>query len=45
MKGAPPDVVISGINHGSNLGTDAHYSGTVSAAHEGMGQRDPIGRF
>ena len=36
MKDAPPDVVISGINHGSNLGTDAHYSGTVSAAHEGM---------
>ena len=36
MKDAPPDVVISGINHGSNLGTDAHYSGTMSAAHEGM---------
>ncbi len=30
-----PDVVVSGINHGSNLGTDALYSGTVSAAHEG----------
>jgi 5'-nucleotidase len=32
---APPDVVCSGINHGSNLGTDVLYSGTVSAAMEG----------
>lgn len=30
-----PDIVISGINHGSNLGTDVLYSGTVSAAIEG----------
>lgn len=33
---APPDIVLSGINHGSNLGTDVLYSGTVSAAMEGM---------
>ncbi|MBW4653594.1 MAG: 5'/3'-nucleotidase SurE [Kaiparowitsia implicata GSE-PSE-MK54-09C] len=32
---SPPDVVVSGINHGSNLGTDVLYSGTVSAAMEG----------
>lgn len=32
----PPDFVLSGINHGSNLGTDILYSGTVSAAMEGM---------
>lgn len=31
-----PDFVISGINHGSNLGTDILYSGTVSAAMEGI---------
>ncbi|MGQ4646678.1 5'/3'-nucleotidase SurE [Lyngbya aestuarii] len=31
----PPDLVVSGINHGSNLGTDVLYSGTVSAAMEG----------
>ncbi|PSO48622.1 MAG: 5'/3'-nucleotidase SurE [Cyanobacteria bacterium SW_9_44_58] len=31
----PPDMVLSGINHGSNLGTDILYSGTVSAAMEG----------
>lgn len=31
-----PDLVLSGINHGSNLGTDVLYSGTVSAAMEGM---------
>lgn len=30
-----PDIVISGINDGQNLGTDALYSGTVSAAMEG----------
>ncbi|MCL4425179.1 MAG: 5'/3'-nucleotidase SurE [Firmicutes bacterium] len=30
-----PDVVISGINRGPNLGTDVFYSGTVSAAIEG----------
>ena len=29
-----PDIVVSGINHGSNLGTDVLYSGTVAAAHE-----------
>lgn len=32
----PPDMVLSGINHGSNLGTDILYSGTVSAAMEGV---------
>lgn len=32
----PPDLVISGINLGPNLGTDVLYSGTVSAAFEGM---------
>lgn len=30
-----PDLVISGINNGSNLGTDLIYSGTVGAAKEG----------
>lgn len=33
---ARPDVVYSGINHGPNLGTDVLYSGTVSAAMEGV---------
>jgi 5'-nucleotidase len=32
----PPDLVLAGINHGSNLGTDVLYSGTVSAAMEGV---------
>lgn len=31
----PPDFLLSGINQGSNLGTDVLYSGTVSAAMEG----------
>ncbi|MDD3013960.1 MAG: 5'/3'-nucleotidase SurE [Candidatus Gastranaerophilales bacterium] len=31
----PPDLIISGINHGPNLGTDVLYSGTVNAAMEG----------
>ena len=34
-KGIPIDMVFSGINHGGNMGTDTHYSGTVSAAIEG----------
>ena len=29
-----PDVVISGINHGANLGENVYYSGTVGAARE-----------
>ena len=31
-----PDMVISGINHGSNMGDDTIYSGTVAAATEGF---------
>ncbi|NQY42257.1 MAG: 5'/3'-nucleotidase SurE [Legionellales bacterium] len=31
-----PDYIISGINHGANLGEDVLYSGTVAAAMEGM---------
>lgn len=30
-----PDLVVSGLNHGLNLGTDVFYSGTVAAAREG----------
>lgn len=35
------DLVLSGINNGANLGTDVIYSGTVSAAIEGMMQNKP----
>lgn len=31
-----PELVVSGINHGSNLGDDVTYSGTVAAALEGL---------
>jgi len=31
-----PDMVISGINHGTNMGDDTVYSGTVAAAMEGF---------
>jgi 5'-nucleotidase len=31
-----PDLIVSGINHGSNLGDDITYSGTVAAALEGV---------
>ncbi len=31
----PPDLILSGINKGANLGNDVLYSGTVSAAMEG----------
>ena len=32
---SPPDLLVSGINPGANLGNDISYSGTVSAAREG----------
>ncbi|MDE3208435.1 MAG: 5'/3'-nucleotidase SurE, partial [Pseudomonadota bacterium] len=36
MLDVPPDMVISGINHGANMGDDTVYSGTVAAATEGF---------
>ncbi|MBI2251947.1 MAG: 5'/3'-nucleotidase SurE [Armatimonadetes bacterium] len=36
-----PDLVISGINHGGNLGYDITYSGTVSAAMEALIHKIP----
>lgn len=33
-----PDLVISGINHGANLGQDIYYSGTVGAARQAVFQ-------
>lgn len=35
MKDHRPDIVVSGINFGPNLGDDVTYSGTISAAFEG----------
>lgn len=35
MKDRRPDIVLSGINRGGNLGEDVLYSGTVAAAMEG----------
>lgn len=34
LKSTPPDLVMSGINHGLNVGWDVNYSGTVGAATE-----------
>ena len=36
VDGFQPDLVVAGINHGSNLGDDITYSGTVAAALEGI---------
>ena len=33
-KDDKPDLVVSGINHGANLGQDRYYSGTIAAARE-----------
>lgn len=35
MRDNPPDLILSGVNRGANLGEDVTYSGTVSAAMEG----------
>ncbi len=36
-----PDLILSGINHGPNLGTDIFCSGTVAAAMEGTLENVP----
>jgi 5'-nucleotidase len=36
LVGRRPDLIVSGINHGANLGDDVTYSGTVAAAFEGI---------
>jgi 5'-nucleotidase len=35
LPDSPPDMVISGINRGANLGSDVVYSGTAAAARQG----------
>ncbi|MEH6477742.1 MAG: 5'/3'-nucleotidase SurE [Sneathiella sp.] len=35
FKDSPPDLILSGVNRGGNLGEDVLYSGTVAAASEG----------
>jgi 5'-nucleotidase len=35
LKNARPDIVVSGVNFGPNMGDDVTYSGTISAAFEG----------
>jgi len=41
FKKRRPDMIISGINHGANMGDDITYSGTVAAAIEGSILRIP----
>lgn len=36
LLGRRPDLVVSGVNNGANLGDDVTYSGTVAGAYEGM---------
>src|SRR5437868_10831440 len=36
IEGFEAELIVSGINHGSNLGDDITYSGTVAAALEGI---------
>lgn len=36
LLGRKPDLVVSGVNAGANLGDDVTYSGTVAGAFEGM---------
>lgn len=41
MKSNRPDLVVSGINRGANLGQDLYYSGTVAAAREATFHHTP----
>lgn len=45
LKEAPPDLVVSGINFGVNMGDDVTYSGTVSAAFEASLHKIPALAF
>ncbi len=36
LAGGMPDLLVSGVNRGANLGDDLNYSGTVAAAIEGV---------
>lgn len=31
-----PDLIVTGVNHGANVGQDLYYSGTIGAAREGV---------
>jgi 5'-nucleotidase len=35
LKDQPPDLILSGVNHGANLAEDVTYSGTIAGAMEG----------
>lgn len=41
LKDFAPDLIISGINQGANTGVSVYYSGTISAAREGLINRIP----
>ncbi|HYM30587.1 MAG TPA: 5'/3'-nucleotidase SurE [Candidatus Cybelea sp.] len=41
MTGGAPDLILSGVNRGANLGEDVTYSGTIAAAMEGALLRIP----
>src|SRR5690606_3878393 len=41
VLGRRPNLIVSGMNHGLNLGQDVFYSGTVAAAREGALQGYP----
>ncbi len=46
MKDRKPDLVLSGVNRGTNIADDVTYSGTIAAAMEGclLGRRSPSAR-
>ena len=41
LNGRRPDIILSGINHGTNVSTNILYSGTMGAAVEGALERIP----
>lgn len=45
MEEHPPDLMLSGVNMGANLGEDVHYSGTIAAALEATLQDIPAIAF
>ena len=45
LKNKQPDLILSGINRGANLGEDVTYSGTIAGAMEGVAARRGTVRF
>ena len=45
LRAHQPDLILSGVNRGSNIADDVTYSGTIAAAIEGTSSAFPRSRY